>query len=94
MQEVAAAVAGGDRARIKEELGDVLFSLVNVARLASLDAEDALTGATEKFHRRFTHMEAELSARVKSVASVSQEELEESWQAAKADERRSEQGAP
>ena len=92
MQEVAAAVAGGDRARIKEELGDVLFSLVNVARLASLDAEDALTGATEKFHRRFTHMEAELSARGKSVASVSQEELEESWQAAKADERRSEQG--
>jgi MazG family protein len=92
MQEAAAAVASGDRARIKEELGDVLFSLVNVARLASLDAEDALTAAVEKFRRRFTYMEAELSARGKSVASVSQQELEDSWQAAKADERRSEQG--
>src|SRR5881296_1905128 len=90
--EAAAAIVSGDRARIKDELGDVLFSLVNVARLASVDAEDALTGAIEKFRRRFTHMEAELSARGKSVASVSQEELEESWQAAKADERRSEQG--
>ena len=92
MQEAAVAVGSGDRGRIKDELGDVLFSLVNVARLASVDAEDALTGTIEKFHRRFTHMEAELSARGKSVASVSQEELEESWQAAKADERRSEQG--
>ena len=92
MQEAAAAVGSADRGRIKDELGDVLFSLVNVARLASVDAEDALTGTIEKFHRRFTHMEAELSARGKSVASVSQEELEESWQAAKADERRSEQG--
>jgi MazG family protein len=92
MQEAAAAIAAGDRARIKDELGDVLFSLVNVARLASLDAEDALTGTIEKFRRRFTHMEAELSARGKSVASVSQQELEESWQAAKAGERRSEQG--
>jgi len=92
IQEAATALAGGDRARINEELGDVLFSLVNVARLASLDAEEALTAAIEKFRRRFTHMEAELSARGKSVAGVSQEELEESWQAAKADERRSEQG--
>jgi len=92
VQEAGAAIVSGDRARIKDELGDVLFSLVNVARLASMDAEDALTGAIEKFRRRFTHMEAELSARGKSVANVSQEELEESWQAAKADERRSEQG--
>ena len=45
----------------------MLFSLVNVARLASIDAEDALHGATEKFRRRFTEMEAELSAQGKSV---------------------------
>ncbi|PYO01035.1 MAG: nucleoside triphosphate pyrophosphohydrolase [Candidatus Rokuibacteriota bacterium] len=92
VREAAAALADGDRARFNEELGDVLFSLVNVARLASLDAEQALTGAIEKFCRRFTHMEADLSARGKSVASVSQEELEESWHVAKANERRSEQG--
>src|SRR5262249_14677766 len=89
MQEAAAAVASGDRARITEELGDVLFSLVNVARLSSLDAEGALTGAIEKFRRRFTHMEAELNARGKSVGTVSQQELEDSWQAAKAVEQKS-----
>ena len=55
--------------RIEEELGDVLFSLVNVARLASLDAEEALHGAIEKFRRRFAEMEAELTARGTSVAA-------------------------
>ena len=92
MQETAAAVASGDRTRMTEELGDVLFSLVNVARLSSLDAEGALTGAIEKFRRRFTRMEAELTARGKSVGTISQQELEDLWQAAKAVEQKSEQG--
>jgi uncharacterized protein YabN with tetrapyrrole methylase and pyrophosphatase domain len=68
-------------------LGDVLFSLVNVARLASIDAEEALQGAIEKFRRRFSGMEDELNARGKSVGSVSQAELERSWEAVKAQER-------
>ena len=86
--EAGEALAAGDQARIREELGDVLFSLVNVARLASIDAEDVLHGATEKFRRRFTEMEAELSAHGKSVESVPQAELERAWEAAKAAERR------
>ena len=49
--ETSEALAGGDPARIEEELGDMLFSLVNVARLASLDAEEALQRAIEKFRR-------------------------------------------
>jgi uncharacterized protein YabN with tetrapyrrole methylase and pyrophosphatase domain len=65
----------------------VLFSLVNVARLASIDAEDVLHGATEKFRRRFTEMEAQLSAEGKSIDGVPQAELEQAWQAAKAAER-------
>src|SRR5207248_7035988 len=44
--EAGEAVHAGDLEKIREELGDVLFSLVNVARLASIDAEDALHGAT------------------------------------------------
>ena len=88
MGEAEEALAAGDQARIREELGDVLFSLVNVARLASIDAEDVLHGATEKFRRRFTEMEAELSAQGKSVESVPQAELEQAWEAAKAAERR------
>jgi MazG family protein len=87
LREAGDALAGGDRGRFADELGDVLFSLVNVARLSSLDAEDVLQGAIEKFRRRFTTMEDELSASGKSVASVSPEELERSWDAAKAQER-------
>jgi len=86
VQEAAAALAEGPRERFQEELGDVLFSLVNVARLSAIDAEDALQRAIEKFRRRFTTMESELIARGKSVASVSSEELERSWEAVKAQE--------
>jgi tetrapyrrole methylase family protein/MazG family protein len=85
--EATEAIEGGDPERVREELGDVLFSLVNVARLASIDAEDALHGATEKFRHRFTEMEAQLSAQGKSVDSVPQAELELAWEAAKAAER-------
>jgi MazG family protein len=87
-REAAAALRGADRARIQEELGDVLFSVVNVARLASVDAEEALQAAIEKFRRRFTEMEGELLAQGKSVGSVPPEELERSWEAVKAQERR------
>lgn len=87
MKETADAVAGGDRTRLREELGDVIFSLVNVARLSGLDAEDVLGAAIEKFRHRFTDMEADLITRGKSVENVSQDELERSWEAVKAQER-------
>lgn len=86
-REAAAALEAGDRHRIEEELGDVLFSVVNVARLSSVDAEEALHGAIEKFRRRFTEMESELRASGRSVGTVSSEELERSWEAVKAQER-------
>jgi tetrapyrrole methylase family protein/MazG family protein len=87
-REAADALASGDRSQLQDELGDVLFSLVNVARLSSIDAEEALHGAIEKFRRRFTDMESQLRARGASIADVSQDELERSWDAAKAQERR------
>ena len=87
-REAAAALAADDRARVEEELGDVLFSVVNVARLASVDAEHALHGAIEKFRRRFMSLEGDLRARGKSVDGVSPEELEKSWEAVKAQEPR------
>jgi len=86
-REVAAALAAGDRDRTEEELGDVLFSVVNVARLSSVDAEEALQGAIEKFRRRFTEMESGLLAAGRPIGEVSQEELERSWEAVKAQER-------
>src|SRR5499426_3794799 len=79
-REAAAALDADDRGRLQDELGDVLFSIVNVARLASIDAEEALQGAIDKFRRRFIGMEKNLSAQGKTVGSVSQAELERSWE--------------
>jgi MazG family protein len=87
IREAAGALASGDAGRVREELGDALFSLVNVARLSGLDADDVLHGAIEKFRRRFTDMEAKLAERGTSVSAVAPDELERSWEAAKAEER-------
>jgi tetrapyrrole methylase family protein/MazG family protein len=87
VREGAAALAAADAGRVQDELGDLLFSLVNVARLAGLDAEEALQGSIEKFRRRFTGMEDDLEARGKSIDAVTPEELERSWEAVKAQER-------
>ena len=65
---------------------------MNVARLSSIDAEEALQGAIEKFRRRFTAMEAGLAARGESVDAVSPDALERAWEAVKAQERG--RGAP
>lgn len=87
MDEARAALAAGDAAQVGEELGDVLFSVVNVARLSSIDAEAALQSAVEKFRRRFTAMETALAMQGRSVATMDQGELEQSWEATKARER-------
>jgi MazG family protein len=87
-REAVDALSTGDAEHFKEELGDLLFALVNVARLSSIDAEDALHAANAKFRRRFGEMEAELVARGGSVRDASPAELERAWEAAKARERR------
>jgi len=88
MGEAKAALAAGDEAHLREELGDLLFSIVNVARLSAIDAEGALQGAIEKFRRRFTEMESALAMQGQSVTTVDQDELERSWETTKARERR------
>ena len=87
MDEAKAALVSGDAAHVGEELGDLLFSVVNVARLSSIDAETALQGAVEKFRRRFTEMETALAMQGRSVTTVDQDELERSWEATKVRER-------
>lgn len=86
LNEVDDAIARADRARLQEELGDLIFSLVNVARLSEIDAEEALQGTIEKFRRRFAGMEADLTARGQDITSQTPEELERLWEAAKARE--------
>ena len=55
--ELREAVAADDKDRLTEELGDLLFSVVNVARFVGVDAEEALTKSTDKFSRRFRMVE-------------------------------------
>lgn len=76
------------RSKAEEELGDVLFSLVNVARRAGLDAEGALRTACAKFRTRWAHIEAGAQAAGRKAAELSADELEELWQEAKGVERR------
>ncbi|HVR46347.1 MAG TPA: nucleoside triphosphate pyrophosphohydrolase [Candidatus Binatia bacterium] len=73
-----------DDQRVREELGDVFFTLVNLSRALGIDAETALRGANEKFYRRFAFMEERAGADGKSLADLSLDELEELWELAKA----------
>ena len=57
-RELFAAIDNGDQAKIEEELGDLLFSVVNIARFAGVDAEQALYRSTDKFAKRFRAVEA------------------------------------
>jgi nucleoside triphosphate diphosphatase len=83
IDELEAAFSAQDTAAIADELGDVLFSCVNVARLAGMDAEQLLRGASQKFSRRVHCMERLLEQqdmRLSETSAVLQDSL---WQAAK-----------
>jgi MazG family protein len=85
--ELDRALDGGKREEIEHELGDTLFALVNLARKLGLDAESALRAATDRFGRRFGHVEETLAAQGRSVRDASAEEQDRLWEAAKAAER-------
>jgi MazG family protein len=87
MGEVGEALEAGADERVVDELGDLLFSMVNVARLRGLDAEECLRRSSEKFTRRFGKVEAEMRAGGRSVTEASMEDLDRAWEAAKAQER-------
>jgi len=72
-----------DDPHVREELGDVFFTLVNLARAMGIDAEAAMREANEKFHRRFAFMEQHAAKDGKSLSDMSLDELEELWQLAK-----------
>jgi nucleoside triphosphate diphosphatase len=84
LAELAAVADGTDAARIREEFGDVLFAVVNLARHLGVDAESALTAANRKFERRFRDMEQAILATGRSIADLPLDALEEQWRAAKA----------
>jgi ATP diphosphatase len=74
------------QARLEEEVGDLFFVLVNMARYLSLDPESALRKTNRKFKRRFQWMEARLQESARTVDQTPMEELESLWQQAKREE--------
>jgi len=87
MSEFKEALAGGDMAAVEEELGDVLFTLANVARKAKINPEEALRKMLARFKARFDHIESRLAAEGKSVADTPMPALDVLWEEAKHMER-------
>ena len=83
--ELRAAMSEGAE-RIEEEIGDLLFSVVNLARRLETDPEQALRGACRKFERRFRHVEERLAMRGKAPTAATLDEMEAEWQWAKGQE--------
>lgn len=81
--ELTEAVASGTSAAVEEEMGDILFALVNLARHLDVDAEVALSAAIEKFSERFKNLERVLQAQGRSVNDADMEELDRLWEKAK-----------
>jgi len=79
LREVAEAVAAGDDARVADEMGDVLFSLVNYCRFIRVDAEHALAGATQKFAARFREVERCVRAMGRNMKDCTLAELDAIW---------------
>lgn len=86
VKELEAAMGSGRRDRVAEELGDVLFSVVNLARHLEASAEDALREAAAKFERRFRKVEARVAASGRAVKDASLAELDDLWEQVKSEE--------
>jgi ATP diphosphatase len=83
LTELREAIADGDDAAVEEELGDLLFTIVNLARHRKLDAESALRRASSKFEARFRYMEAAVADRDDTLENLDADELERLWREAK-----------
>lgn len=86
ISELRQAIASGDTENTAEELGDVLFSAVNVSRFVKTDAEEALTSASDKFLARFTKVEVLAGERGIDMNSAGLDVLDALWDEAKAEE--------
>jgi len=83
IEELKEAIEAKDENAVSEELGDLLFSVVNLARKLEVDSEFALHGTTQKFIERFQYVEQEMSDNALNMEDLDIEKLEEAWQRAK-----------
>ena len=77
--ELKAEIAAGDLPKAREELGDLLFVMANLARKLEVEPEDALRGTNRKFVRRFSLIEAELKAQGRTPGEATLEEMDAIW---------------
>jgi len=82
-EELRQALDAGDRGKMEEEMGDLLFAAVNLARFLQIDPEIALKKANAKFSGRFRRMEELAEEGGKTLAEVSRKQMEEFWETAK-----------
>jgi ATP diphosphatase len=85
--EFKEAVLSGKDENMTDELGDILFVLVNIARHKKIDAEEALRGTNNKFIQRFQYIEAQVEKSGKTLKDTPLDTLEHYWQEAKAGQR-------
>ena len=83
LSELRQALNEGSKERISEEIGDLLFSVVNLSRFQEILAEEIMVRAVEKFYNRFRFMESSLTNEGKEISGRSMEELNALWQTAK-----------
>jgi len=87
LKETKAAVASADNRRMADEIGDLLFAVVNLARKCQLEAESLLQAATDKFVARFNEMEDRLRARGGKLGDANLEKLDAIWEEIKKEAR-------
>ena len=87
VEELRVEIAAGDKDKAREELGDLLFVVANLARKLEVEPEDALRAANAKFIRRFGFIEAELAKDGRTPEQSNLAEMDALWDAAKAAEK-------
>ncbi len=85
LREIGEGTENGDSRAREEEVGDLLFTVVNLARHLGVDPSVALNGANEKFYRRFKSMEASSAGSGTTLDGLTPDQLEKLWEAAKAE---------
>jgi MazG family protein len=86
LRETKEAIQSRQQERIEDEIGDLLFAVVNLARKSKIDAESALQSATDKFVSRFNRLEDELKKRGKKLGEVKLDEMDAIWNEIKNEE--------
>ena len=83
IEEIKKEIRAGNREKLEEEIGDMLFAVANVARLAHISPEFALKNTNKKFVTRFRYIEEQLRKQGKDINETGMEEMEELWQESK-----------